>query len=316
MNRRVFAVVAVVALLAGLLAAAVPASAQAPSDVSPMPANPEKIEQLLIRQGTLSVNATPEEKDAAVLAYLQLKSKGGGPDRNYNPMARKLVDHNEEMLNGAPSAAIRGRKLGNTVEVAPSSPQFKPLQGEGKLLLIAVDFSNAPFIWTPKDQQPRTAAGPLHNEIPTPDNSFDLWVPDFSVQHYEDMIFTPGGWTMPAGTPYYAGQHRGSMRDYFLQQSLGQYTVDGKAYGWFTVDKPEAYYGDDNPAGGNDNLAPGNTATLIKDAVDKINEHPRDPVGRVRHERRLHHRPPALHPCRHRPVGRRGRAGRRRDLGA
>ncbi len=85
------------------------------------------------------------------------------------------------------------------------------------------------------------------------------------------MLFTPGGWTIPDGTPYYAGEHRGSMRDYFLAQSLGQYTVAGKAYGWFTVDKPEAFYGDDNPTGGHDNLAPGNTATLIKDAVDVIN---------------------------------------------
>ncbi len=129
MNRRFWVLVAVVALLAGLLGAAVPASAQTPSGASQMPANPEKIEQLLIRQGLLSVNATPEQKDAAVLAYLQLKNKGGGPDRNYNPLARKAVDHNEEVLNQLAASDIRGRKLGNRVEVPSSTPAFKPLVG-------------------------------------------------------------------------------------------------------------------------------------------------------------------------------------------
>ena len=50
------------------------------------------------------------------------------------------------------------------------------------------------------------------------------------------------------------------MRDYFLEQSFGKFAIEGDAYGWFTVDKPEAYYGDDNPAGGEDNLLPGHTA--------------------------------------------------------
>jgi immune inhibitor A len=107
--------------------------------------------------------------------------------------------------------------------------------------------------------------------MPVPDNSFDLYVPDFSTQHYEDMLFTPGGWTFPADSPRYAGEHRGSMHDYYLEQSYGKYTVDGTAYGWFTVDKPEAYYGDDAAAGGNDNLRPGTTKDLITDAVSVIN---------------------------------------------
>ncbi len=85
------------------------------------------------------------------------------------------------------------------------------------------------------------------------------------------MMFTPGGWTIPDGTPLYAGQKRGSMYDYFLQQSFGKYTVEGDTYGWFTVDKPEAYYGDDHPFGGNDNLLPGVPKDLLNDAVDKIN---------------------------------------------
>ena len=117
----------------------------------------------------------------------------------------------------------------------------------------------------------RTEAGPLHNQIPLPDNDFDLWMEDFSTQHYGDMLFTPGGWEFPEDHPYYAKAHRGSMHDYFLEQSYGKYTVDGTAYGWFMVDKPEAYYGDDHPEGGSDNLKPGTPRDLLSDAVDVVN---------------------------------------------
>jgi immune inhibitor A len=104
-----------------------------------------------------------------------------------------------------------------------------------------------------------------------PDNSFDLWVSDFGTGHYEDMLFTPGGWTFPQGAPRYAGEHRGSMHDFYLVQSFGRYTVSGTAYGWFQVDKPEAFYGDDDPAGGHDNLIPGTARDLIADAIQAAN---------------------------------------------
>lgn len=269
MKSKFFALCAIIVLVTSLMAAA--PVAPAASDYHPMPANPEKILQLLIQQGAISANAPLDKQEAAIYEYLQQKMKDGGPDRNYNPLARKQVEANEEALNLDSGSALRGKKLGNTTNVPPSSPQFKPVTGTDKLLLIAIEFSDASYTWQPDEGEGRTEAGPLHNQIPVPNNSFDLWIPDFSKQHYEDMLFTPGGWTVPAGTPYYAGQHRGSMHDYYLEQSYGQYTVDGDAYGWFVVDKPEAYYGDDHPAGGHDNSTPGTTKDLIADVVDVIN---------------------------------------------
>ncbi len=256
MKHRMFNLMIVLFLLVSLVATARPLAMSTAVDYHPMPANPEKILQLLIREGVVSANASLDQKEAAIYDYLQFKMKDGGPDRNYNPLARKQVDANEEALNLGTVSSIRGKKLGNSISVPNSSPQFKPLLGEDKLLLIAVDFAGD---------------GPLYNQIPAPSNSFDLWVPDFSIQHYEDMLFTPGGWTIPAGTPFYAGQHRGSMYDYYMVQSYGQYAVGGKAFGWFTVDKPESYYGDDRPSGGHDNQLPGTTEDLIADAVAVIN---------------------------------------------
>jgi immune inhibitor A len=269
MKSKFLALCAIVVLLTSLMAMT-PAS-PASRDYSPMPANPEKILQLLLKEGVISASTPLDQQEAAIYQYLQLKMKDGGPDKNYNPLARKQVEANEEALNSEGGSSTRGKKLGNTTNVPASSPQFKSLNGTDKLLLIAVEFSETPQTWQPVEGAERTAAGPLHNKISIPNNDFDLWVPDFNKQHYEDMLFTPGGWTIPAGTPVYAGQHRGSMHDYYLEQSFGQYTVDGDAYGWFTVNHPEAYYGDDRPSGGNDNNAPGTTKDLIADVVAVIN---------------------------------------------
>ncbi len=270
MQRKIFAVVGIYALLASLVGIVAPRAAAGGSSAQYMPANPDKIAAALVERGEIPANASPQEKEAVVQAYLQQKLGNGGPDRGFNPLARKKVESAEEALNGTPGD-IRGRKLGRKVEVSPSSPQFKPLEGTDNLLLILVEFSDTAYTWTTDVGEERTEAGPLHNEIPVPDNDFDLWVEDFSTQHFEDMLFTPGGWSFSNTHPYYPGERRGSMRDYFLVQSYGKYTVEGDAYGWFTVDKPEAYYGDDHPDGGSDNLRPGTPKTLLEDAVDVIN---------------------------------------------
>ena len=116
---------------------------------SKMPANPEKILSALVAQGKVSATAPASVKEAAVESYLKLKSKGGGPDKDYNPLARKRLTANEEALNALSPGDIRGKKLGNTVDVPASTPQFMPLEGTEKLLLIAVDFADTAYTWQP-----------------------------------------------------------------------------------------------------------------------------------------------------------------------
>lgn len=268
MRRTVSAFLGVLVLLAwgeGVRQVTVPVGAE-----RGMPPEPSKIEASLIARGAIPATADPASREQAVRAYI-LSKMAGNRGNEGNPLARKTLDAREEALNLGDTAALRGRKFGDTIPVTPSSPAFKPLQSTGRLLVILVDFSETPYTWTPSGQPARTAAGPLHNRIPVPGNSFDLWVQDFSPSHYANMIFAPGGWTFPAGTPRYAGERRGSMRDYLLQQSYGKYGITGQAYGWFTVARPEAYYGDDAPTGGVDNLGPGTPTTLVGDAVDVAN---------------------------------------------
>ncbi|MGN9911556.1 immune inhibitor A domain-containing protein [Phytohabitans sp. LJ34] len=99
--------------------------------------------------------------------------------------------------------------------------------------------------------------GPLHNNIPNPaeashpdNNSF--WVPDFSPELYNDMLYTKDGITERV-RPDLRGPDgkkginlRGyTMSNMYLEMSKGAYTVDGEATPWVTVPHSEAWYGAD-----------------------------------------------------------------------
>ena len=73
--------------------------------------------------------------------------------------------------------------------------------------------------------------GPLHNEIPQPNRSQDnstQWTSDFNVGHYDEM-FNGGG---------------ESFRNYYLDQSNGEYTATVGVEDWVQVPKNGYYYGD------------------------------------------------------------------------
>ncbi len=76
--------------------------------------------------------------------------------------------------------------------------------------------------------------GPVHNQIPAPDRSVDnttIWRQDFSRESYEQLLFDRNGFP--------------SMANFYLEQSSGQYTVDGYVSDWVQVPYNEARYGTD-----------------------------------------------------------------------
>jgi immune inhibitor A len=78
--------------------------------------------------------------------------------------------------------------------------------------------------------------GPQHNEIPEPDRSVDnttIWEPDFSQEYYMGLLFddSPGAI---------------SMRNFYLEQSSGAYTVGGDVSDWVGVPFNQARYGNNN----------------------------------------------------------------------
>ncbi|MGW9183196.1 immune inhibitor A domain-containing protein [Agromyces sp. NPDC055661] len=175
---------------------------------------------------------------------------------------------------GNPVAANGLAKLeAKSVESGKSPKQIKQKQlkqskttQEAKLLTILVEFdenanddftnSYVPTAFGSTECKPGSVQnGPLHNNIPDP-ASYDLednnsmWVPDFSSEHYNKMLFTDEGITErvrtdltgPDGKPGFdiSGY---TMKNMYEEMSRNAYTVHGSATPWVTVPHSEAYYG-------------------------------------------------------------------------
>ena len=100
--------------------------------------------------------------------------------------------------------------------------------------------------------------GPAHNKIPNPadyaegkdNNSF--WVPDFSPEHFDKMLYSEDGITKrvrsdlkgPDGKPGIdiSGY---TMRNMYEEMSKGAYSVRGQATDWVQVEHSEAWYAAD-----------------------------------------------------------------------
>lgn len=125
--------------------------------------------------------------------------------------------------------------------------------------------------------------GPLHNNIPDPadavqkDNN-SMWVPDFSPDFYNDILYTENGYTERVRKDLKGpdGKKGISLRGYtmsnmYLEMSKGAYTVDGAATPWVEVPHSEAWYG-------------ANTCVLVDGvwvagASQSMNGHPDNPAG-------------------------------------
>ncbi|MGI5211569.1 immune inhibitor A domain-containing protein [Plantactinospora sp. CA-290183] len=99
------------------------------------------------------------------------------------------------------------------------------------IFTILVEFGN--------QKDPRTGGtdGPVRNQIPERDRVYDgsptddnstIWKPDFNRQSYLDLFYAEG---------------KESMRDFYLKQSGGRYTVGGDVSDWVKVPFNEARYG-------------------------------------------------------------------------
>jgi immune inhibitor A len=115
-------------------------------------------------------------------------------------------------------ASAQGNAYGTTQEVARG--QFVELEriGEDPIWTVLGEFSDLP-----------------HNSIAQPDRSVDntsVWVPDFSREHYLDVLFSeaPG---------------QSSMRNFYIELSSNRYTVNGDVTNWTTVPGNAASYDDD-----------------------------------------------------------------------
>lgn len=207
--------------------------------------NEDKLLDALIKRGVISKGASAAEKQKALQKYLDLKGKEDTV-KTADPLAakvkagdaekqRKFKDFNNGLLNG--NGNKNGQLKGNPDPVKEgTSPGIKK---QGKLLTLTVEYSDV-----------------AHNNLSKDET--DNYYSDYTLQHYEDMIFGENGVKGPNGETFV------SQKQYYEQQSGGTYTINGKAYGWLKVPGTAAYYGADK-ASGHDNVTPGGSKQLVVD---------------------------------------------------
>lgn len=220
--------------------------------------NEDGIAKMLIRTGVISASATEEEVQKAVQAYAHKKS--------VKSMSQQEAKQELIAKTGAAAKDLNITNLVNNTKngidtigetnIEPIDEQ--PYTGTvrtAKLLVLLAEFGTDEY-----------GAEPLHNAITKPDkkNNSSFWVNDFNKNHYQNMLFTPGGYD--AVNQNGVKMHLDSMSDFYLGQSNGSYDVTGDVYGWFKLPHSEAYYGDDSDTG-TDNKLPGTPFDLVADLL-------------------------------------------------
>lgn len=207
--------------------------------------NDEKLLESFVKRGLLSKDASVTEKQTFLRNYIELKSKSDGV-KDADPLTakvkaadstkkQKFKEFNNGLLNG------KGNKNGH-FKKGPEPVQETPYTGEVRednVLVLAVEYSDFE-----------------HNNIKQGET--DNYYKDYTLGHYEDMIFGDDGVEGPNGEDLI------SMKEYYLEQSGGTYTVKGNAYGWLKVPGTAAFYGSD-ASSGHDNVAPGGSKQLVRD---------------------------------------------------
>jgi immune inhibitor A len=226
-----------------------------------------------------------------------------GKDGIFRPAGNSAFDQalafDRKFASGNPRAAEQLAKLEAKANKTGKSPrQIKQAKGmqEAQLLTILVEFNDAANDDFTGSMVPtsvfesRTCIpgivqnGPLHNNIPDPetythDDNNTMWVPDFSPEHFNKMLYTHEGitdrvrmdLTGPDGQPGIdiSGY---TMKNMYEEMSKGAYTVDGAATEWVEVPHSEAWYGasrcTQNAAG-----------QWVAGAIQSMNGHPDNPGG-------------------------------------
>ncbi len=220
--------------------------------------NEDGIAKMLMKTGVIPATATAEEVQNAVQAYVHKKAvKTMSPQEAKEDLLAKTGASAKDInLSNLINNAKNGIDTIGETNIGPVDEQ--PYTGTvrtAKLLVLLAEFGDDEY-----------GSGPLHNAIPKPDkkNNSSFWVNDFDKNHYQSMLFTPGGYDAVDQN----GQtlHLDSMSDYYLGQSNGSYDISGDVYGWFKLPHSEAYYGDDSETG-NDNNLPGTPFDLVADLL-------------------------------------------------
>ncbi|HWO50961.1 MAG TPA: immune inhibitor A domain-containing protein [Ornithinibacter sp.] len=165
------------------------------------------------------------------------------PDNLPNPLADAAAAERKDAIaklvrGEATTTVINGNRVievkstGTDAKGKPKKSKFinYPVQREEDIFTVLVDFGTQTLTQT------GGTAGPVHNQIPSPDRNWDgnatddnstYWVKDFNRQHFQDLMFGDGE----------------SFKDFYLKQSNGRFLAKGDVSDWVKVPYNESRYG-------------------------------------------------------------------------
>jgi len=233
--------------------AASPVLESAPIDWNIIPE--ERLAKSLKEKGIISKKATSSEVENAVKAYVEEK-QGDKPgkvsqkqaneimmDKKTKDFLTKQKDKLAKQLNKGHENYKKGKPNG---PVKVNAAKQAPYNGEvrtDKVLVLLTEFSDV-----------------KHNEVEQEEGY--MYADDFNREHYEKLMFGDEEFTL------FNGEKVKTFKQYYEEQSGGSYTVDGTVSEWLTVPGTAKEYGDDDPAGGHDNLNPKGPRDLVQDALN------------------------------------------------
>ncbi|MDH4142642.1 MAG: immune inhibitor A [Chloroflexota bacterium] len=185
----------------------------------------------------------------------------GGPEQA--PQADNLTHPRGEKQSAMKDVAVQkvlkgeATATGKNKVVKIAKGQYVELarQGEDSILTILGEFGPDKATNHPASHGDHGGGpGPMHNTIPEPDRTVDntnIWAPDFSEAYYEDLLF---------------GEEKGAvtMRNFYIEQSSGQYAVNGDVSPWVQVPYNGPSYGS-NYCGG---IVCQDTWRFVNDSAD------------------------------------------------
>ncbi|MGB7817998.1 MAG: immune inhibitor A domain-containing protein [Ornithinibacter sp.] len=172
-------------------------------------------------------------------------------DNLQSPLSKKqgaeIARAQEMVLKG--EATPKGKN--KVVKIAPGQYVELAREDEDSIFTVLSEFGTQE---SPYGILQGGQPGPLHNTIPEPDRTKDnstIWEPDFSEGYYEDLLFSEKAGDI-------------SMRNYYLEQSSGEYTVNGDVTDWVQVPYRAKHYGS-NYCGG---IVCAQTWSFVADSVN------------------------------------------------
>ncbi|MBV7505095.1 immune inhibitor A [Bacillus sp. sid0103] len=220
--------------------------------------NEDKVLKLLIDQGIVNKDASPQEQQKQMNAYFAKRAaKANVAGTNQQEVKQIRTQLQEKAKLKIKDAGVpKANKASKTNVSKPvTSSKVDPIQKEtwagperkDKVLVLLVDYPDAP-----------------HSTIKDGDGAV-LQYEDYTQQHYKDMIFGDDGYEGPNG------ENLVSVKQYYEEQSGGSYTIDGQVSKWYTASQPAAYYGGNVPAPDGNDAHP---RSLVKEALAQAAQDP------------------------------------------